>query len=123
MAKILIVDDSIIMRKNLEHILKAVGHEVVGQAINGKQAVTLYEELKPDLVTMDISMPMLSGTDAVSEIVKKDPKAKIIMISAINQKQMVFEAIKNGAKHYIVKPIERENVLKVITAVLLDSND
>lgn len=118
MARILIVDDSIIMRKNLEYIFKQDGHEVVGQAINGKQAVSMYEELRPDLVTMDISMPMMSGTDAVSEIIKLDPCAKIVMISAINQKQMVFEAIKNGAKHYIVKPIEAENVRKTINAVL-----
>lgn len=118
MAKILIVDDSIIMRKNLEYLLKQEGHEVVGQAINGKQAVSMYETLHPDLVTMDISMPMMSGTDAVTEIIKLDPLAKIVMISAINQKQMVFEAIKNGAKHYIVKPIEVENLLKTIDAVL-----
>lgn len=118
MAKILIVDDSIVMRKNLEHILKQDGHEVVGHAINGKQAVAMYDELRPDLVTMDISMPMMSGTDAVTEIIKLDAQAKIVMISAINQKQMVFEAIKNGAKHYIVKPIEVENVKKTIHAVL-----
>lgn len=121
MAKILIVDDSIIMRKNLEFILKNSNHQIVGQATNGKQAVELYKECKPDLVTMDISMPFMSGTDAVSEIISIDPSAKIIMISAINQKQLVFEAIKKGAKHYIVKPIDAENVIKTIDSVLNDN--
>lgn len=121
MAKILIVDDSIIMRKNLEFILKNSNHQIVGQATNGKQAVELYKEYKPDLVTMDISMPFMSGTDAVSEIISIDPSAKIIMISAINQKQLVFEAIKKGAKHYIVKPIDAENVIKTIDSLLNDN--
>ena len=122
MAKILIVDDSIIMRKNLEFILKNSNHQIVGQATNGKQAVELYKECKPDLVTMDISMPFMSGTDAVSEIILIEPSAKIIMISAINQKQLVFEAIKKGAKHYIVKPIDAENVIKTIDSVLKNKN-
>lgn len=122
MAKILIVDDSIIMRRNIETILKEAGHEVVGQAINGKEAVELYGKLKPDLVTMDISMPLMNGINAVSEIIKIDSKAKIIMVSAHNQKQMVFEAIKNGAKHYILKPIEVESVVKVLNSVLSGDN-
>ena len=118
MAKILIVDDSIIMRRNIESILKSVGHEVVGQAVNGIQAVEMYKKLTPDLVTMDISMPLMNGINAVSEIMKMDSNAKIVMISAHNQKQMVFEALKNGAKHYILKPIEVENVIKVLNEVL-----
>lgn len=118
MIRVLIVDDSIIMRRNIENVLKEAGYDVVGQAINGKQAIEMYEKLKPDLVTMDISMPLMNGIDAVSEIIKIDANAKIVMISAHNQKQMVFEAIKNGAKHYILKPIEVENVVKVINAVL-----
>jgi DNA-binding NarL/FixJ family response regulator len=122
MAKILVVDDSIVMRRNLQTILTEAGHEVVGQAINGKQAVISYTELKPDLVTMDISMPIMSGVDAVSHIINKDPKAKIIMISALNQKQMVFEALNNGAKHYIIKPIDPGILLTVINEVL-DDND
>lgn len=108
MANILIVDDSIVMRKNLSLILRNAGHEIVGEATNGRQAVTLYQELQPDLVTMDISMPILSGVEAVKRIFKYDPKAKIIMISAVNQKKMVFNALNSGAKHYIVKPIEQK---------------
>jgi DNA-binding NarL/FixJ family response regulator len=123
MAKILVVDDSIVMRRNLQTILTEAGHEVVGQAINGKQAVISYTELKPDLVTMDISMPIMSGVDAVSHIINKDPKAKIIMISALNQKQMVFEALNNGAKHYIIKPIDPGVLLTVINEVLDDNDD
>lgn len=118
MAKILIVDDSIVMRKNLRTILEKAGHKIVGEAVNGKQAISLYEEVKPDVVTMDISMPIMKGVDAVKEIVIGDPNAKIIMISALNQKQMVFTALKNGAKHYIIKPIEPSNVISIINEVL-----
>lgn len=123
MARILVVDDSIVMRKNLQTILTEAGHEVVGQAINGKQAVIAYSELKPDLVTMDISMPIMSGVDAVNHIINKDPNAKIIMISALNQKQMVFEALNNGAKHYIIKPIEANMLLRVVTEVLAAASE
>lgn len=118
MGKILIVDDSIVMRNNLSYMLTAGGHEVVGQAINGKQAIELYNELKPDLVTMDISMPIMTGVDAVKHIIDKNPKAKVIMISALNQKQMVFDALNNGAKHYIIKPIESNKLLRIVNEVL-----
>ena len=123
MARILIVDDSIVMRKNLQVILTEGGHEIVGQAVNGKQAVILYSELRPDLVTMDISMPLMTGVDAVSHIINKDPIAKIIMISALNQKQMVFEALNNGAKHYIIKPIDPGILLTVINDVLSNGEE
>lgn len=123
MARILVVDDSIVMRRNLQVILTEGGHEVVGQAINGKQAVISYSDLKPDIVTMDISMPIMTGVDAVSHIINKDSKAKIIMISALNQKQMVFEALNNGAKHYIIKPIDPGILLTVINEVLEDNSE
>jgi DNA-binding NarL/FixJ family response regulator len=118
MARVLIVDDSIVMRKNLVSILSEAGHEIVGQAVNGKQAITMYEELKPDLVTMDISMPIMRGVDAVKEIVEADKEAKIIIVSALNQKQMVFEALNNGAKHYIIKPIDPSKVIGIVNEVL-----
>lgn len=118
MARILIVDDSMIMRKNIEKIILSLGHEVVGHAENGQQAIELYKKFLPNLVTMDISMPLMNGIHAVTAILKIDPQAKIVMISAHNQKQMVFEALKNGAKHYILKPIESENVAGVIESVL-----
>lgn len=118
MARILIVDDSTVMRKNLYSIFSKNGHEVVGEAANGMQAIISYVTLKPDLVTMDITMPKINGVEVVKEIIKKDSNAKIIMISALNQKQMVFEAIKNGAKHYIIKPIETNTLLEVVNEVL-----
>ncbi len=120
MARILIVDDSTVMRKNLRSIFSKNGHEVVGEAVDGMQAIISYSNLKPDLVTMDITMPKISGVDAVKEIIKKDSSAKIIMISALNQKQMVFEALKNGAKHYIIKPIDSNTLLGVVNEVLKD---
>lgn len=123
MARILIVDDSIVMRKNLVTIFTEAGHEVVGQASNGKQAISMYTELSPDLVTMDISMPIMRGVDAVKEIVTINPNAKIVIISALNQKQMVFEALNNGAKHYIIKPIVPNKVLGVLNEVLKGDNE
>ena len=121
MAKILIVDDSTVMRKNLKSILIKGGHQILGEAADGKQALLLYSELKPELVTMDITMPNMSGVEAVAHIIDKDKDAKIIMISALNQKQMVFEALKNGAKHYIIKPIDPSTLLGVINEVLDDN--
>ena len=118
MARILIVDDSTVMRKNLYSIFSKNGHEVVGEAVDGRQAIISYITLKPDIVTMDITMPKLSGIDAVSEIIKKDSNARIIMLSALNQKQMVFEALKNGAMHYIIKPIDADNLIAVVDEVL-----
>jgi YesN/AraC family two-component response regulator len=120
MANILIVDDSIVMRKNLETIIKQAGHTVIGEASNGKQAVSMYEELRPDVVTMDISMPILSGVDAVKQIIQLDPSANIIMVSAVNQKKMVFNAINSGARHYIVKPIDAKKVISIINEILTE---
>lgn len=118
MARILIVDDSLVMRRNLEYILKYAGHTVVGQAVNGKQAIIMYSELEPDIVTMDISMPVMSGVEAVEQIINMDKKARIIMVSALSQKQNVFEAIQKGALHYITKPIDHDNLLATINEVL-----
>ena len=123
MARILIVDDSTVMRKNLHSIFTNNGHEVVGEAADGRQAILLYSELKPDLVTMDITMPKMTGVEVVKHIINKDSKAKIIMISALNQKQMVFQALKNGAKHYIIKPIESSQLLGVVNEVLEDNKE
>lgn len=120
MARILIVDDSTVMRKNLCSIFSKNGHEIVGEAVDGKQAIISYINLKPDLVTMDITMPKLSGVEAVKEIIKKDSEARIIMLSALNQKQMVFEALKNGARHYIIKPIDPDTLLGIVDEVLKD---
>jgi len=91
---------------------------IIGEASNGRQAIEQYDELQPDVVTMDISMPIMSGVEAVQRIITKYPEAKIVMISAVNQKKMVFNAINSGAKHYIIKPIESKKVLCVINEVI-----
>lgn len=123
MARILIVDDSSVMRKNLYSIFTSNGHEVVGEAADGRQAILLYSELKPDLVTMDITMPKMTGVEVVKHIIDRDSSAKIIMISALNQKQMVFQALENGAKHYIIKPIESSLLLGVVNEVLENNEE
>jgi two-component system chemotaxis response regulator CheY len=122
MANILIVDDSSIMRRNLRTILAQGKHTVVGEATNGQEAVVEYEKSKPDLVTMDITMPVMDGIEAVKKIIEKFPEARIVMVSALDQKKMVFEALQNGARHYIVKPITAQKVLNVIDEVLIDDS-
>ena len=117
MANILIVDDSMVMRKNLKTVLKQGGHNIVGEANNGRQAVEKYIELQPDIVTMDISMPLMNGVEAVERIIKQYPEAQIIMVSAVNQRKMVFDAITKGAKHYIVKPINSNELLSIVDEV------
>lgn len=118
MARVLIVDDSTIMRRNLKTILIQAGHTVVDEAINGGQAQLMYRTHVPDLVTMDITMPNVNGIEAVKLIRKDFPEAKIIMVSALDQRSMVLEALKEGAKHYIIKPIDPETVVKVVNKVL-----
>ncbi|HEO8418378.1 response regulator [Niallia sp. FSL W8-0635] len=118
MARILIVDDAKFMRMTLSNILTRSSHEVVGEAENGKEAVRMYRELDPDLVTMDITMPEMSGLDAVKEIKNEFPLAKIIMCSAMGQQKMVVEAIEAGAKDFIVKPFDDTRVLDAINRVL-----
>ncbi|HON57029.1 MAG TPA: response regulator [bacterium] len=118
MSKVLIVDDAMIMRMMLREILEKHGFEIVGEAKNGFEADKMYNELKPDVVTMDISMPECNGIDALKMIKAKDPKAKIIIISALGQKDQVLEAIKSGAKDFILKPFEENNVINIIKRVI-----
>lgn len=119
MSTILVVDDSAIMRRNLATIFTQAGHTVVAEAVNGGQAYSLYRTHLPDLVTMDITMPGINGIEAVKLIIKDyHPDAKIIMVSALNQRNMVFEALEKGAKHYLIKPINPESVISVANKVL-----
>ncbi len=118
MARILVVDDSSIVRRNLKTILLRGGHHVVAEAENGMQAISEYERHNPDLITMDITMPLMDGVQAVKKIVNTYPQAKIIMVSAIDQKSMVLAALQNGAKHYILKPFDPEKVIASVEAVL-----
>ncbi|MEQ6387837.1 response regulator [Bacillaceae bacterium S4-13-58] len=116
--KILIVDDAAFMRMMIKDILTKNGYEVVGEAQDGVQAVEKYSELKPDLVTMDITMPEMDGITALKEIKKKFPDAKIIMCSAMGQQAMVIDAIQAGAKDFIVKPFQADRVLEAIKKAL-----
>ncbi len=119
MARILIVDDSAMMRRNLVRILTDAGHEVVAQAEDGSQACSAFAECRPDLVTMDINMPVMDGIQAVKRIMIDFPDAVIVMISAHNEQSQVYEAIKGGAKNYIVKPIRSKSVIAMIDKTLV----
>ncbi|MGI6224963.1 MAG: response regulator [Peptococcales bacterium] len=117
-SKILVVDDAGFMRMMLKDILHKNGFQVIGEAENGRKAIEKYKELQPDLVTMDITMPELDGITAVKEIKKIDPKARILMCSAMGQQAMVLDAIQAGAKDFIVKPFKAERVVDAIQRVL-----
>ena len=114
MAKVLIVDDAAFMRISIKNMLTKNGYEVVGEAENGLVGIELYKELNPDIVTMDITMPEMSGLDALKEITKVDPQAKIVMVSAMGQEAMVREAIVSGAKGFIVKPFKEEGIIAAL---------
>lgn len=114
MAKVLIVDDAAFMRMMLKDILVKNGYEVAGEAENGQMAIDKYAELKPDIVTMDITMPDVDGIQALKQIKSSDPSAKVIMCSAMGQQAMVLEAIQGGARDFIVKPFQPERVLEAI---------
>ncbi len=116
--RILIVDDAAFMRMMIKDILVKNGFDVVAEAADGAQAVEKYFELKPDLVTMDITMPEMDGIAALKEIKKTDPNAKIIMCSAMGQQSMVIDAIQAGAKDFIVKPFAADRVIEAIQKTL-----
>lgn len=116
--RILIVDDAIFMRMKLKDILEKNGFEVVGEAQNGKEAIEKYKAEKPDLVTMDITMPEMDGVAALRGIMDIDSSAKVIMCSAMGQQSMVMEAIQSGALDFIVKPFDNERVIKSLNKVL-----
>ncbi|MCX7828446.1 MAG: response regulator [Thermanaerothrix sp.] len=117
-TRVLIVDDAAFMRMMLKDILTKNGFEVVGEAENGKVAVQMYSELKPDVVTMDITMPEMDGLAAVKEIKQQDPNAKVVMVSAMGQQAMVIEAIRAGAADFIVKPFQPDRVLEALSKAL-----
>ena len=120
MLKILIVDDSLIIRKKITTIVEKLGHKVVGQAKTGKEAIDIYENVQPDLVTMDITMPDMNGITAVRHIMKIDMNAKIIMVTSLGQEDMVIDSIKAGAIGYILKPITDEKLAEIIGEVFLE---
>jgi len=118
MARILVVDDAAFMRMMVRDMLKKIGHQVVGEAGDGFHGVQMYKELKPDLVTMDVTMPEMDGVEAVKEIIAFDKDAKIVMISAMGQQAIVMDCIKAGAKDFIVKPFNIDRVAEAIKKVL-----
>lgn len=113
MPKILVVDDAAFMRMRLRKLLTENGYEVI-EAENGKDGVEKYEKEKPDLVLMDITMPVMDGITAVEEIKKRDPNAIIVMCSALGQQNMVLAAVKAGAKDFIVKPYQPDKILSTV---------
>ncbi|MCD4703904.1 MAG: response regulator [Methanosarcinaceae archaeon] len=118
MAKVMIVDDAAFMRMVIKDILSKNGHEVVGEAVDGLDAVQKYSELKPDVVFMDIVMPNMEGTEALTKIMGMDPNAKVIMCSSIGQQSVVTEAITAGAQDFIIKPFDATKVLEALNNVI-----
>lgn len=118
MARILTVDDAKFMRTLVRDALSKAGHEIVGEAENGNQAIQLYKDLKPDLVTMDITMREKDGLDAASEILKSDSRARIIMVTALGQEDLLARAIKMGVKDFVVKPFPPERLQQAAAKAL-----
>ena len=118
MARVLVVDDAAFMRKVLGDALASGGHEVVGEAANGKQAVESFQSLRPELTTLDITMPEKDGLEALAEIMAIDPAARIVMCSALGQESKVLESIKLGAKDFVVKPFQAGRVLEAVDKAL-----
>lgn len=117
MIKILIVDDSRTSRKILKGILENAGYEVIGEATNGQEGYDRYVELKPDVVTMDITMPVLDGIEALKKIKGEYPDAKVVMVTAAGQKTKMVEAVQNGANDFVSKPFEPEQLKAIIDKV------
>jgi two-component system, chemotaxis family, chemotaxis protein CheY len=118
MARVLVVDDAAFMRKMVSDALVRGGHEVVGEAGNGVEAVARFQELRPDLTTLDITMPEKDGLAALAEIVAADPSARVVMCSALGQESKVLEAIKLGARDFVVKPFQPDRVIEAVGKAL-----
>jgi two-component system, chemotaxis family, chemotaxis protein CheY len=118
MARVLVVDDAAFMRKMVSDALAKGGHEVVGEAGNGIEALSQFQALKPDLMTLDITMPEKDGLAALADIMAADPSAKVVMCSALGQESKVLEAIKLGAKDFVVKPFQADRVIEAVGKAL-----
>lgn len=118
MANILIVDDSRTSRRILRGILESVGHTIVAEAKDGQEGCNLYAQYKPDLVTMDITMPVMTGVEALKKIKTDYPDAKVVMVSAAGQQHNMLEAVQNGASEFIAKPFEASEIKRVMEVVL-----
>lgn len=120
--KALIVDDSEVMRWNIKSLLQGNGYDNIIEARNGKEAIRVYRTEVPEIVTMDINMPYMDGISAVKNIITEFPLANIIMISAVSDKKAIFESMKNGAKYYLIKPVDSKNFNEAIKKVKEDNN-
>ena len=118
MAKILLVDDAAFMRKVIKNTLSKAGYTDLHEAVDGADAVEKFNSLKPDLVLMDITMPNMDGLEALKAIRAADGNANVVMCSAMGQETMVIDAIRSGAKDFIVKPFKGERVLKTVTSIV-----
>ncbi|ENQ3080335.1 response regulator [Bacillus multifaciens] len=117
--KILVVDDAVFMRTMIKNLLQSNSDfEIIGEAENGIEAIQKYKELQPDIVTLDITMPEMDGLEALKEIIKIDANAKVVICSAMGQQGMVLDAIKSGAKDFIVKPFQADRVIEALTKVV-----
>jgi two-component system, chemotaxis family, chemotaxis protein CheY len=122
MASILIVDDSLMSRKTLKQIFVEDGrHNVVGEAMDGEQGFEQFLRLRPDVVTMDITMPKMDGIETLHKIVRHNPDANVVMISALGQASKILQALNGGAKNYVTKPFESRQVLGAVEEALLDN--
>ena len=115
---VLIVDDAQFMRVMLRDIVEDMGYSVSGEANDGSEAIDMYGQLKPDLVLLDITMPVLDGTVALQAIMKQDPQANVVMITALGQKEQVLASIKAGARDFIIKPFDQERVQETLTRLM-----
>jgi two-component system chemotaxis response regulator CheY len=119
---VLIVDDIPFVRKTLKQILTNLGYRIVGEAETGEDAVRLFKETKPDIVTMDLVMPLMNGVEATRKIIQSDQSAKVVILSAMMQENLVTEAIIAGAKDYIMKPFQTDEVARVLKQVIQNSD-
>lgn len=122
MARVLVVDDSIFMRKMIRGILEKEGHNVIGEAHNGLKGFEMYKQLKPDITTMDITMEKMDGLASLKLIQSIDPNAKVVMCSAMGQQKLLIKALNLGAKDFVVKPFSSKKLNEIINNVLEESN-
>ncbi len=119
-VRYLVVDDSVFARKNLSRIIETFGGKLIGEAGDGKTAITEYDRLKPDIVLMDITMPQMEGIEAAEKIVQQHPDARIVMVSSVGYQENIVAALQRGARHFVQKPVKPEVLYEVIKYVLGD---
>ncbi|PZX07469.1 two-component system chemotaxis response regulator CheY [Psychrobacillus insolitus] len=117
MKTVLVVDDAVFMRTTIKRMLEDQSFNVIGEASNGAEAVEMYRNLLPDVVTMDVTMPGMTGIEAVEAIISEDPNAKIVMVTALGQQKLIVDAIERGAKDFVTKPFNPEQIIQVLTNV------